>query len=191
MTNINRNLKSLHFLLLGFILLNFTIQMLTNYSLNSKLIFVFKCVIYISGFALFFINRKPLKKITFYFSYYLISIIILILFRLFGGIFLGLISSIILFPIYPKEVKYEKDNLKVYQKFTGFFGACCQYEIVENKLLLFEKNYGFIKLEGEIETEKSDIQIIENQIEYKHKIVNYQNEMKIEKDTIEIITIEK
>ena len=97
----------------------------------------------------------------------------------------------ILFPIYPKEVKYEKDNLKVYEKLTGFLGACCHYEIAENKLLLFEKNYGFIKLEGQIEADKSDIKIIENQVEYKHKITNYQNEIESEKDTIEKIEIEK
>lgn len=190
-TKINRDLKKIHFLILGFVLLNFIIQMVTNYGLNTKLIFILKCIIYFSGFSLFFLNRKPFRKITFYYSYYLFSVIVLILFRIFGGIFLGLLSSIILFPIYPKEVKYEKDNLKVYEKFTGFLGACCQYEISENKLLIFEKNYGFIKLEGQIEAEKSDIRIIKNQIEYKHKIINYQNETKIEKDTIEKITIEK
>ena len=172
-------------------LLNFTIQIITNYGLNTKLIFTLKCVIYLSGFLLFLLNRKPFKKITFYYSYYFFSFIVLILFKIFGGIFLGLLSSMILIPIYPKEIKYEKDNLKVYEKFTGFLGACCQYEIAENKLLIFEKNYGFIKLEGQIEAEKSDIRIIENQIEYKHKILNYQNEIETLKDTIEKIEIEK
>ena len=100
-------------------------------------------------------------------------------------------SSIILFPIYPKKVKYEKDNLKVYEKFTGFLGACCQYEIAENKLLIFEKNYGYIKLEEQIESEKSNIKISENEVEYKYKIINYQNEIETEKDTIEKIEIEK
>jgi len=190
-SKINQSFKKIHFLILGLVLLNFTIQVITNFGLNTKLIFIFKCLIYISGFSLFLLNRKPLKKITFYYSFYFFSFIVLILFRIFGGIFLGLLSSIILFPVYPKEVKYEKDNLKVYEKFTGFLGACCHYEIAENKLLIFEKNYGFIKLEGQIEAEKSDISIIENQVEYKHKIINYQNEIETEKDTIEIIEIEK
>jgi len=119
---------------------------------------------------MFFLNRKPIKKITFYYSYYLFSLIILLLFRIFGGIFLGLLSSLILFPIYPKEVKYEKDNLKVYEKFTGFLGACCQYEIFENKLLIFEKKYGFIKLEGQIEAETSEIKLVNNSGENKHKV---------------------
>ncbi len=191
LTRINQNIKKIHFLILGFVFLNFTIQLTTNYGLNTKLIFILKCGIYLSGFSLFLLNRKPFKKITFYYSYYLFSLIVLILFRIFGGIFLGLLSSIILFPIYPKEVKYEKDNLKVYEKFTGFLGACCQYEIAENKLLIFEKNYGYIKLEEQIEAEKSNIKIIENQVEYKHRIINYQNEIETEKDTIEKIEIEK
>jgi hypothetical protein len=190
-SKINQDFKKTHFLILGFVLLNFTIQIITNYGLNTKLIFILKCVIYLSGFSLFLLNRKPFKILTFYYSYYFFSFIVLILFRIFGGIFLGLLSSMILFPIYPKKVKYEKDNLKVYEKFTGFLGACCQYEIAENKFLIFEKDYGFIKLEGQIEAEKSDIKIIENQVEYKHKIINFQNQIETEKDTIEKIEIEK
>ena len=65
------------------------------------------------------------------------------------------------------------------------------FESSISKLLIFEKNYGFIKLEGQIEAEKSDIRIIQNQIEYKHKILNYQNEIETLKDTIEKIEIEK
>ena len=49
----------------------------------------------------------------------------------------------------------------------------------------------FIKLEGQIEAEKSEIKIIENQVEYKHKIINDQNQIETEKDTIEKIEIEK
>jgi hypothetical protein len=191
LTRINQNIKKIHFLILGFVFLNFTIQLTTNYGLNTKLIFILKCIIYLSGFTLFFLNRKPIKKITFYYSYYLFSLIILLLFRIFGGIFLGLLSSLILFPIYPKEVKYEKDNLKVYEKFTGFLGACCQYEIVENKLLIFEKKYGFIKLEGQIEAEKSEIKLFNNIVEYKHKVrnYNYEYQKEIETDTLEKIEV--
>ena len=193
LTKTNQNLKKLHFLILGFVLLNFTIQMITNYGLNTKLIYILKCVIYLSGISLFLLNRKPFKKITFYYSYYLFCFIVLILFRIFGGIFLGLLSSIILFPIYPKEVKYEKDNLKVYEKFTGFLGACCQYEIAENKLLIFEKICGKIKIEEGIETEKSEIKMINNVIEYKHKIksYNFESQMEIVTDTLEKIELKK
>jgi len=188
LTKTNQNLKKLHFLVVGFVLLNFIIQIITGYGVNTKLIFILKIIIYFSGIALFILNIKPFRKISFYFSFYSLSLLVILIFRVFGGIFLGLLSSIILFPIYPKEVKYEKDNLKVYEKFNGFLGSCCEYEIVENKLLIFEKNYGQIKLEGSIEIGKSEIKMIHNVIENKHKVKNYKSESKTE---IEIDTVKK
>ena len=188
---INRHLKKIHFLILGFVLLNFTIQIITNYGLNTKLIFILKCIIYISGIILFFLNKRPIKKITCYYFYFISTTIVLLVARIFGGMLLAILSSLILYPIYPKELKYENGNLKVYEKFTGFLGACCKYEIVENKLIIFEKNYGFINLEVQIEAENSEMRIIENAVEYKHKILNYQTDRKTEKDTIEKIEIEK
>ena len=190
MTNINRSLNNLHFSILGFVFLNFIIEYVTNYGLNSKLIFVLKIIIYLSGIGLFFLNRKPFKKVALYYFYYILTVVIGILFWLSGGIFLAILSSIVLKPIYPKEINYQKNNLKVYTNFNGFFAACCEYEIAENKLLIFEKHIGKIKVEGQIEAEKSDIKIIDNVVEYKHKIINYGNEIETEKDTIERIKIE-
>lgn len=138
------------------------------------------------------LNYKPFKKVALYFSFYAISPIIIVLFWLFGGIFLSIISSLFLFSINPKEVKYEKDNLKIYSKFQGFLGACCTYEIVENKLFIFEKHYGKIKLDGAFEIDKSDFKIENDSIIYKHKIENYDVEKNIEikYDTIVKIKIE-
>ena len=98
--------------------------------------------------------------------------------------------TLLLKPIYPKEINYKKDNLIIYSNFNGFFAACCEYEIAENKLCIFEKNIGKIRLEGQIEAKSSEIKIINNDVEYKHKIINYNNETKIETDTIERIKIE-
>lgn len=173
MTKFNQNLKRIHFLILAFIVLNFVIQILTNYGINSVSIFALKIIIYISGFILFFLNRKAISKIKYYFSYYLISFTIIILFRFFGGIFLGLISSIILFPINPRKIQYENGNLKIYEKFNGFLGACCEYEIIENKLIFFEKKYGKIKLEEPINKEIDSFSLLQNAVKYKHKKTDY------------------
>lgn len=193
MTKTNRNLKRLHFFLLGFVLLNFIIQIVTNYGLNNKLIFILKIIIYSTGIILFFINIKPIRKITFYFLYYLLTIIIAFLFWLFGGIFLAILASLVLKPIYPKENIYQNDNLKIYHNFESFFAHCCEYEIVENKLLIFEKNYGKINFEGIINPEKDEIKLINNVIEYKHKVKIYNSEtqMEIETDTLEKIELKK
>ena len=80
--------------------------------------------------------------------------------------------------------------MTIYSNFNGFFASCCEYEIAENKLFIFEKYIGKIKLEGQLETKNSDIKIINNQVEYKHPIINYSDETQIEADTIERIKIE-
>lgn len=190
MTNINRRLNNIHFSILGVVFFNFIIECITSYGLNSKLIFILKIIIYLSGIGLFFLNGKPLKKITLYYFYYALTVVIGILFWFLGGIFLAILSSIVLKPIYPKEINYQKNDLKVYTNFNGFFAACCEYEIAENKLLIFEKHIGKIKVDGQIEAGKSDIKIIDNVAEYKHKVINYGNGIEIEKDTIERIKIE-
>ncbi|WP_298137531.1 hypothetical protein [Flavobacterium sp.] len=190
MTNINRIIFKIHFYILSFVILNYVIQLTTNFGINSNVIFILKILIYISGSILFFLNRKPFKKISIYYFYYLLSILTGILFWSFGGIFLAILSSLFLKPIYPKDIKYQKENLKVYSSFNGFFAACCEYEITENKLFIFEKYYGKIKLDRQLEFEKSDIKIINNQVQYKHKVVNFNEETKIETDTIEKIKIE-
>lgn len=192
MNKIKQKITKIHFYLLVFIILNFIVQLLCGLSLNSKIIFSLKIVLYLSGFILFFLNCKPFRKASLYFSFYVISSITIVLFWLFGGIFLGLISSILLFSIYPKELKYEKENLKVYSKFSGFLGACCTYEIVENTFFIFEKKYGEIKLEEAFEINKSDLKIENDSIIYKHEIENYNVEKNryIKSDTIEKIKIE-
>ncbi|MBP4138686.1 hypothetical protein [Flavobacterium geliluteum] len=190
MTNIFEKIYKIHFYVLGFILLNFTIQLIIGFSLNSNVIFILKILIYFSGFALFFKYRKPFRKISIYFFYYLLSGLIIIMFWLFGGIFLAILSSIILFPVYPKEIKYEKDNLKVYSKFKGFLGSCCSYEIAESKLFVFEKYCGDIKLDvGDINAKGTSLKIVNDSIEYKHVIIDYKDN-KREMDTIEKIKIE-
>jgi hypothetical protein len=176
MTNINKNLIRTHFSVLGFVILNFIIKLITNYGVNSELIFILKIVIYVSGIVLFFMNRKQLKKISIYFFYYLISVIIICFFWLFGGIFLAILSSIVLKPIFHKEIKYQKENLKIYSNFSGFFASCCEYEVVENKLLIFEKSYGILRIEGQLETENNEIEIKNNQVVYKNKVVNFNSE---------------
>lgn len=170
MTEIKQKITKVHFYLLGFLLLNFLLQLVSSLSLNFKIIYTIKIILYLTGFILFFFNCKPFKKIAFYFSFYVISPVLIILFWLFRGIFLGLLSSFILLPIYPKDIKYKKENIKVYPKFQGFLGACCTYEVVENKFLIFEKHYGEIKLYEEIEINKFDVKIENDSIVYNHEV---------------------
>lgn len=56
--------------------------------------------------------------------------------------------------------------------------------------MIFEKYYGKIKIEGQLESEKSVIKLLNNEVQYKHKVINFKGETKIETDTIEKIEIE-
>jgi hypothetical protein len=195
MTEIKHKIIKMHFYLLAFIFFNFIIGLLSGLSLNYKIVFSLKIILYLSGFILFFFRHK-LKKTVLYFSFYFISPIILILFWLFGGIFLGILSSIIMFPINLKEVGYEKDDLRAYSKFEGFLGRCCTYEIVKSKLLIFEKKYGEIKHDGTLYGELDDntryIKIENDSIIFKYEIrdYDYNKEIEIKYDTIQRIKID-
>lgn len=169
METIFNRITQLHFYTLGCVLLNWAFKYITDWSLNTTLVFALKIIICVTGLVLFFINLKPFNKVTLYFSYYFISPIILGLFWLFGGIFLGILSSIVLAPIGPKELRYKKEAIVVYDSFKGLFGACCTYEVSERKFGLFEKSYGEIQLDGSISEANSTFTIVNNSIVHTYK----------------------
>ena len=49
-------------------------------------------------------------------------------------------------PIYPLSAEYKSD-LIIYEKFNGFLGACCYYEVSEPKVIIFEKKLGVIRID--------------------------------------------
>ncbi|MFD2890257.1 hypothetical protein [Chitinophaga cymbidii] len=190
--NILPGLLKWHFYLLGFILLDLLTGIFTGYRLNQNLIFFFKLVLYLSGAILFFRTLKPFKITAVYFSFYIISTAITGLFLLFGGIFLAIMSSILLYPIYPKQTTYKNETIKVYNRFQGFFSRCCSYEVVEPKLYFFEKRLGVININKSIAPDKDEFRLSNNVILYKHENENYDNDNQTvtKRDTTEIIPIE-
>lgn len=165
MTTIKSKITKVHFYILGFVILNFICKTSLGTSLNYNIVFIIKITLYISGIVLFFWNFKPFKKVTFYFSFFALTPFIILLFSIFNGIFLGILSSIFLIPIYPNETKFENQNLKVYSKFQGFLAGCCTYEITEPKFILFEKQIGEIQIEENINPE-SNFQIQNDSVLY-------------------------
>lgn len=191
--NFKYKLIKWHFYLLGFILLNFGIEILTGYRLNQNLTLFFKIVLYLSGIILFFKSLRPFKVISIYFSFYTISAVITGLFFLFGGIFLAILSSIFLYPIYPKQTEYKTQTIEIYDKFQGFMSSCCSYEVVEPKLYIFEKHLGFINIDKPIDPNKDEFILHNKAIIYKYQIedYNYDNQTKAIRDTTEILKLEK
>lgn len=177
------NLYSFHFYLLVFLIANFIIEKLIGYSFSQPIIFSLKIILYISGFVFFFWSLKPFKKMTIYFSYYFFTPIIALSGYVFGGIFLvGILGSVLLFPIFPKEVAFEKEDIIVYHKFHGFLGACCNYEIDQNKFGVFEKHLVDIKVDVDTDFNENQIFSNEESVKIKYKVYDYSKD--VEKDTL-------
>jgi len=191
MTKIKQRITQIHFYILGFMFLNLILKFSFGLSLNNNILFIAKIILYLSAIALFIYNIKPFKRITLYFSFFVATPIILLLFWYFGGIFFGLISSLLLFPIYPIETHYQKNNINIYSKFQGFMGSCCTYQITEKRCFIFEKHIGEVKLEEVADLKNSDVTIENKSFIYKHKInyYDYQKNIVIKKNTTEKIII--
>ena len=185
-TKIRNKITKTHFYLLGFTLLNFSLKSITGISLNYKFAYFITLVIYASGIVLFFLSFKPFKKIEIYFSYYFITLILVLLFRLFGGIFLAILTSIIIYPIYPNEIEIENDIIVIYTKYQGFMGICCPYEVTEKKYWLLEKKIGEINLNKVINFENASVTSINEKLELRiqYNKYDYRTERNIETDTI-------
>ena len=188
----NFRLEKWYFYLLGLVQINFGIGIITGYRLNQNLTFILKVILYLTGTLMFFKTLRPLKKMTLYFSFYLISGVLTGLFFLFGGIFLAILSSIFLYPIVPKQTEYKTETIKIYDRFQGFMASCCSYEVVEPKLYFLEKHLGYINIEKSIDADKDKFIYKNNTIIYKHELYinEYNRQTTTVKDTTEILNFE-
>jgi predicted membrane protein len=181
-------LEKWHFYLLGFIIINFGIGQITGYRLNQNLTFILKLILYLTGLILFLTTIRRFKKIAIYYSFYVISGVLTGLFILFGGILLAILSSLALYPIFPKQTKYKTETIKIYDRFQGFMGRCCSYEVVEPKLYIFEKHLGYINIKRPIDADKNEFSLKNNTIIYKYKL-DYDGQTTV-RDTTEILNFE-
>jgi hypothetical protein len=149
-------------------------------------------LIYASGIILFFWNFKPFKKKVIYFSIYIVTPIFSLLFWIFGGIFFGLLASIVLYPVQPNKLAIEKDNISIYENTQGFLGHCCPYMITEKQYFIFEKKIKEINLYDQIDSDNSSIITKNGKSELKVRIDNYEflEPSTTKKDTIILIKAE-
>ena len=160
-------LTRFHIATLTIAILNTFVKNLSPYSLAGNIEYGIEILTVISGFTLFFFYLRPFKKINFYFSIYATVAFFLIIGLLFRGIFWGLVLSVLLFPIIPDEKEFEEKGIIISTPFQGFMSACCSYQIKERQFMIFEKDYGIWKLEGEgpIDFETVKIRTSDNEIE--------------------------
>ncbi|QGW28413.1 hypothetical protein [Phnomibacter ginsenosidimutans] len=181
-------LEKWHFYLLGLVLINFGTGLITGYRLNQNLTFILKVILYLTALILFLTTIRPFKKIAIYYSFYAISGVLTGLFFLFGGIFLAILSSLVLIPIVPKQTEYKTETIKIYDRFQVFLARCCSYEVVEPKLYVFEKHLGYINIERPIDADKDEFSFKNNTIIYKYELDN--DGQKTVRDTTEILNFE-
>ena len=182
-------LEKWHFYLLSLVLINFGTGLITGYRLNQNLTFILKVILYLTGLIMFLKTLRPFKKTAIYYSFYAISVVLTGLFFLFGGIFLAILSSLVLFPIVPKQTEYKTETIKIYDRFQGFMARCCSYEVVEPKLYIFEKHLGYINIEKPIDVDKDEFNFKNNKITYKYEL-NNDGQTTTASDTTEILDFE-
>jgi hypothetical protein len=164
-----------HFFLLAVLSINLGVNLLFGFALNNMLTVVLKASLYVSGMFLFFVSLKPFKKIAIYYSVYAVTPAVLVAFYLMHGIFLGLMSSLLVAPIMPLQAEYSKDDIKIYSKFGGFLGRCCEYYATEERFYIMEQFKGTIYTEEGIDFRnakvvvKNDSLVINSEKVYKIK----------------------
>lgn len=186
-TSKTRNIiTKIHFSLLGTALLNFLLKNTLETSLNFWLAYIMTLLIYASGIVLFVWNLKPFNRLTIYFCIYIVTPILTLLFWLFGGIFFGLLASIVLYPIYPSEVKAESKQNVIYADFHGFLSGCCPYGVTEKRFLLLERKIAEIDLGETIDFKNVSMDSRKGKTELKiqYDRYDYKSDKTIAVDTI-------
>lgn len=179
-------LLKIHIGILILLIVNFVVNAIFRISLISDLRFILKVLFYISACILFFYYIKPFKKISIYFSLYIISPILIFLSWLIDGILGALLGSVFFFFFAPDEIRFENDQIQINKIFNGFLGECCTYEVIEKKYFLFEKNIGEFYFEDNLNFRKEDIKIEKNRLKIHLILKNYhqQEDYYITTDTI-------
>lgn len=86
-------------------------------------------------------NIRPFKRISLYFSLYILTPILTVLSFLTDGIAGALLTSIFIFTVVTGSVesKFKSSDFRAYNNATGLFDQCCGYDVYKKQLLLLEK----------------------------------------------------
>lgn len=158
-------IRWIHFILLTIAILNTLFKSISSYSFTYNLEYSIEILVIISGLVLFFYYLTPFDKISYYFTIYAIIGFITLLGVIFRGMFWGIIMIVVLYPIIPDEIKYERDNIIIYSPFGGLMSMCCSYQVKEKKCYFFEKSYDIFELNGAVDFESMKISSTDSTIE--------------------------
>lgn len=156
-----------HFSLLGFAFMNALIHEFSGIGLISFFDNGVKIILSLSGIILFFLQPKSWLWKKYYYSSYLLLLLVPFLGFLFKSLFLGIITIIILMPFNLNEKEYEKDNILIYDTglSQGLMSMCCTYELTERKFIIFEKDLGVISTDDIIDFNNLELSMRGDSIE--------------------------
>ncbi|MBA6152090.1 hypothetical protein [Gelidibacter maritimus] len=138
-----------HFLALLLVLHHILMQWVFDIGFQQSLLFWIKMIVVISGLLIAIRFFKTLKWRQFYFALYPLGVAIFSFGFMFRGILGGILMSTIQYPIIADEVAYQKENITIYTKYTGFFSRCCTYRITASYYKILEKEIGDFRTEGQ------------------------------------------
>lgn len=138
-----------HFLALLLVLHHVLMRWLFDIGFQQSLLFWIKIVVIASGALIALRFFKTLKWRRFYFALYPLGVAIYLFGFMFRGILGGILMSAIQYPIIVDEVAYQKENITIYTKFTGFFSRCCTYRLMGSYYKILEKEYDQFNTEGQ------------------------------------------
>lgn len=61
----------------------------------------------------------------------------------------AVLASILLAMFYPLDIKFKEGDYISFEKFQGFLGTCCTYDIVQNKFFMLQKKVGELRITEE------------------------------------------
>lgn len=186
MSKFKKILLRIHITTLITLLINFLVNIIFEISLIANLRLVLKILFYVSACILFFYYVKPFKKIALYFSIYIFSPLLIFISWIIDGVFGAILGSVFLFFFIPNDTRFENDQIQINTKFQGFLGACCKYEVIEKKYILFERKMGEFQFDENLYLRKNSIKIQDNILQMHLIIKDYDDEKDryIAKDTI-------
>jgi len=186
MSKFKKILLRIHITTLIILLINFLVNIIFEISLIANLRLVLKILFYVSACILFFYYVKPFKKIALYFSIYIFSPLLIFISWIIDGVFGAILGSVFLFFFVPNDTRFENDQIQINTKFQGFLGACCKYEVIEKKYILFERKMGEFQFDENLYLRKNSIKIQDNILQMHLTIKDYDDEKDrhIAKDTI-------
>lgn len=143
-------LISIHFITLSVAIINAIANNTTIYSLESSIKFGVEIVAFVSGVILFFQFLKPFRIITIYFSLYAIVGLFTIIGMTARHLFCGIFMYIFLNPVIPDIIDYESNGITITRPHS-YAARCCQYQVKQRTLLLFEKRLCQFETDGIME----------------------------------------